>query len=271
MSVLCVDHVPLNPILRESDERWTLQDLEATLRNAIGICARSDERDREGEIFMALSGGLDSSLCLALTRDELGRQAKIHTFTIGRSEDHPDIVHARLVAKLFNTIHHEYIPSSQDITDAAEETITNYKLFINDSDEGMGGIGVFLLLRYVARQREHSSLIVHDGIDELLGGYWPHRQEQSPGRRLAVFNKFWGELPQKHLAPLLDKGHHFYIHPSFPYLQRAVIRYITAIPLEERTSKAESKIPLRRIAEKYLPREIIERPKIGFCDALKEF
>jgi asparagine synthetase B (glutamine-hydrolysing) len=49
------------------------------------------------------------------------------------------------------------------------------------------------------------------------------------------------------------------------------VKYISGIPVHERTSHDESKIPLRNIARKYLPPEIIERQKIGFCSGLDKF
>jgi len=258
------------PIKRQGKGYWNNDVLEKILRKAARECAKECFLYNDGQIFVTLSGGIDSSLSVALIRDELGRQSHIHTFTIGRHADHPDVVHAKLVAKLFNTIHHEYIPGPLDIDEAILEREKNPQLFIGESTE-MSGAGVFLLYRYIAKLVSSFVVICHDGIDELLGGYWPHRQTQTGDNQVRNFQKLWKELPENHLIPLTRKSGHFGITPIFPYLQKAVVRYITAIPLEKRTSKAESKIPLRRIAEKYLPREIIERKKIGFCDALKEF
>lgn len=257
------------PIVREVNGHWNNPKiLERNLRIAMGECGELCERQNNGKIFLTLSGGLDSSLSVALIRDELGQQAHIHTFTIGRHEDHPDVVHARLVAKIFKTTHHEYIPEPMDIAEAIQTKEDRPELFIADGGIRMGGLGVFLLYRYISRLAPSFFVICHDGIDELMGGYWLHRQTQTPADQLLNFKKFWSELPSRHLVPLGRKAAHFGLTPIFPYLQKRVVNYITAIPLEERTSKAESKIPLRRIAAKYLPPEIIQRRKLGFCDAM---
>lgn len=257
------------PIIRKAAGHWNnLAVLEKNLRIAMGECGKLCEKQNDGRIFMTLSGGIDSSLCLALTRDELGQQARIHTFTIGLRADHPDIVHARMVAKAFNTIHHEYIPEAMDIAEAIQAKEDNPELFIADGGIKMGGLGVFLLYQYISKMAPSFAVICHDGIDELLGGYWAHRQTQTKQAQAKNFQKFWGELQDKHLIPLTRKATYFDLAPIFPYLQKRVVSYITAIPLEERTSKAESKMPLRRIAAKYLPPEIITRRKLGFCDAM---
>jgi len=266
------------PIVRKVNGHWNNPDvLEKILRVWINYCASDSVRTNgDRTILITLSGGIDSSLCLALIKKEEEMyseiiKSRIHTFTIGESINHPDVVHARLVAKLFKTIHHEFIPTPLEIRTAIEEKRRNPDLFIGDGSLEFGGIGVYLLYKYIAKFKTPAAVICHDGIDELLGGYWPHRQDQSQTEQAMAFEKFWRELTDKHLVPLTRKSGHFNLCPIFPYLQKRVVSYITAIPLEERTSKAESKMPLRRIAEKYLPREIIERKKIGFCDAMKEF
>jgi len=259
------------PILRhiKGGAHWNNPvTLERNLRIAMSECGELCERQNDGKILLTLSGGIDSSLSVALIRDELGRQAHIHTFTIGRHADHPDVIHARLVAKIFGTIHHEYIPKAMDIAEAIQEKKDNPHLFVADGGIEMGGLGVFLLCRYISRLTPSFAVICHDGIDELLGGYWPHRQTQTPAEQLLNFQKFWSELPDRHLIPLTRKANHFGLTPVFPYLQKAVVQHVTSIPLEERTSKSESKIPLRHIAKKYLPPEIIQRRKLGFCDAM---
>jgi asparagine synthase (glutamine-hydrolysing) len=57
-----------------------------------------------------LSGGLDSSLVSGIAAKILKEQGKrLTTFSIGMTDDSPDIINARLVAKHINSIHHEII------------------------------------------------------------------------------------------------------------------------------------------------------------------
>jgi len=113
------------------------------------------------------------------------------------------------------------------------------------------------------------------GIDELLGGYWDHRKETDIEKIRLAFEKRWSLLAEEHLLPMSCKARHFGVSLIFPYLSREVIDYISRIPVEERTSREESKIPLRKIAlnENYLPfsvtAQILQRKKLGFCDAME--
>jgi len=79
------------------------------------------------------------------------------------------------------------------------------------------------------------------------------------------------KLVPEHLKPLQRDADHFRIKLLLPYLQLPVINYIAGIPVDQRTSRKISKIPLRNIARKYLPSDIIERKKKGFCDGLVRY
>src|SRR4030043_1347791 len=63
-------------------------------------------------LSLLLSGGIDSSIILALLR-KVYPQVPISTFTLAKSKDYPDIVYAREVADLFCAEHHEVIISDQ--------------------------------------------------------------------------------------------------------------------------------------------------------------
>lgn len=241
----------------DSGRAWDLDQLESVLRKAIANCAQVC-LESQGMIFTTLSGGLDSSFSLAILR-QLHPEALIQTFTIGSNENHPDIKFAQIVSEKFQTKHHQLIPNGMEIEKAREEI----------TEESPGEIGVHLLYQSIARLKP-KFIIVHDGIDELLGGYWGHREYDDDRQRLA-FEKYWGELIEKHLIPLEKIARSFNISLLFPYLQLPLVKYIMSIPFSERTSRKESKIPLRLIARKYLPESIINRKKIGFCDNLTKF
>jgi len=262
--------VGLPVISRKKSFQWNLDELEEKLRSSIKKCGLECLSANNGKILTALSGGLDSSLCLALIREEFGYKIPIESFTIGESEKFPDIQHARIVAKKFQTIHHELIPSKTEIEGAKLTKKIVPALFQGESGK-LEGIGVFLLIQFIwaLMQDKPTTVIFHDGIDELMGGYWEHRKHPSKNKTEKAFKELWNQLEGRHLTPLTRKTSCHRITPIFPYLQREVVEYISKIPVEERTSREESKIPLRRIAQKYLPEEIIRRPKIGFCDALK--
>jgi asparagine synthetase B (glutamine-hydrolysing) len=261
--------VGLPIVSHPKDFKWNSDDLEKILRSSVKKCVAECLSANQGKILTVLSGGLDSSLCLALIREEFGYGIAVETYTIGANKNHPDIIYARQVAKIFKTEHHELIPSLTEIEGAKLTKKLKTELFPGETEE-FEGVGVFLLIQFIwiTAQDQPTTVIFHDGIDELMGGYWEHRECSSRSKKETAFKHLWDELSDKHLIPLEKKVRHYQITPLFPFLQREVVEYISKIPVEERTSHKESKIPLRIIASKYLPMEIVQRPKIGFNDAL---
>ncbi len=250
------------PIVRKPS-KWSHEKLEEILTNAIVSCALENLRCNDGMICTTLSGGLDSSFCLAKLREILGYQIPIHTFTTGRGEDTPDIQFARIASQRFKTIHHELIPSPQLIKEVQDHLHTLWK----DEPCSLGDVAVFLTYQHISAYG-FLSAIAHDGIDELLGGYWEHRKHETLLEKERAFQDLWKRLPEEHLIPLERKSCHFCVQVTLPYLQIKVVTYIARIPLDSRTTFDTSKMPLRHIAKEYLPEEIINRKKKGFCSAL---
>jgi len=214
----------------------------------------------DGKIFTTFSGGLDSTVALAFLRKNFP-DATIETFTMGGDENHPDVQHARLAVQKFKSIHHEFIPSPDEIQGAFFE----FKKAFPDVDIMLhhGSLDVFMLYQYI-KEAHPQTVIVHDGIDELMGGYWGHRKEIEPIKKVEAFAHFWQRLVPDHLEPLTKEANYFNIKLLFPYLDSRIVSAISQIPLDERTTKALSKIPLRNIARELgVPQEIIDRPKRG--------
>ena len=252
------------PIIDRENHRWSLRKLEAILFHSVRVCANRCLKDNDGEIHTTLSGGLDSSFCLALIRKITGPDCPIHTYTSGGSERNPDIIFARRVSKLFGSIHHELIPSVRE-TRRAKDMFRNCQTGIYR----IGDLGLFLIYQFIVDLNNYRpiSLIAHDGIDELLGGYWDHRAPKEKGAKIKAFEELWSCLEDDHLRSLEKAANHFGISVIFPYLQKRVVEYIIRIPVEERTSHNRSKIPLRDIAKEYLPSGVIKRKKLGFITA----
>jgi len=249
------------PIISKESLSWGVKEFEDLLIDSVASCSNKNFKDNRGEIHTTLSGGLDSSLCLALIRKTMGVNCPIYTYTIGRNKRYPDIVFARKVASLFESIHRDFIPSAEEIISAKKRTKALF-YELKEGDES-----VLLMYEFIASFAPYS-VIVHDGIDELLGGYWEHRSPKSIDGQERAFKHFWARLEGDHLLPLEKAANRFEISLIFPYLQKQIVDYITGIPVNRRTSHDESKIFLRWIAKKYLPEEIIKRKKIGFAQAL---
>ncbi len=92
-----------------SDERpWNLDELEDILRESVETIVKQALKDNDGKIYTTLSGGLDSSLCLAIIR-KLYSKVPIYTFTVGSSITHPDIVFAKAASFIFQTFHYHFM------------------------------------------------------------------------------------------------------------------------------------------------------------------
>jgi len=133
-----------------------------------------------------LSGGVDSSivsLCLAQQQDK-----KIDTFSIGfykKSFDESD--KSRLVSKLINSNHHEFIISQKHLTANIDEIILNFDEPFADSSA---------LATYLVSKKTKDFVkvaLTGDGGDEVFGGY----------------NKYYmGKLNERYTSIIPQKLHH---------------------------------------------------------------
>ena len=139
-----------------------------------------------------LSGGVDSSiisLCLAQQQNK-----KIDTFSIGfdkQSFDESD--KSRLVSKLINSNHHEFIVSEKDITANIDEIILNFDEPFADSSA---------LATYLVSLKTKDFVkvaLTGDGGDEVFGGY----------------NKYYiGKLNERYTSLIPQKLHSSFLQLS---------------------------------------------------------
>ena len=197
---------------------------------------------------LALSGGLDSSLMLHFM---LNVHERVNAFTIGVSEDHPDIEFAKLaVKKLGRTKHFIYIPSKKEVDEEKDQ-----------SRDFRGDKATRLFYKFV---RKHTPKIIScDGIDEFMCGYYGH---QVPRSELA-YHEYIRRLQLEHLEPLNRNSMGVKVY--LPYLDAELLYLLSQIPTYEKVTKKERKLLMVEMAEGKLPNEIITRRKYGFCDALK--
>ncbi len=64
---------------------------------------------------------------------------------------------------------------------------------------------------------------------------------------------------------------HFSLETRAPFLDTDVFQSAWQLPVNEKVSNGEGKIPLKKILSKYLPRKLIYRPKAGFALPLEEW
>lgn len=256
------ERVKKSDILPMEKEEWSLEELKQKLNNVFREYGEAALAKNNGKIFTTLSGGLDSTLGLAFLRKNFPKD-EIITFSMGGNKDHLDLLHARLAAKKFGSNHKEFIPGADEIHRAIVEYREKFQE--NDSEKVVktGDVDVYLLYKYIS-EFHPNVLIVHDGIDELMGGYWNHRKDVVKEEKEKIYAHHWERLVPDQLEWLARTCDNFNIDLLFPYLDQEIIKIISRIPLEDRTSMESSKKPLREIAQELgVPREIIERPKRG--------
>ncbi len=116
-------------------------------------------------VGVLLSGGLDSSTITAFASD-LGRR-EVHTFSVG-FDDNPlgsELAKARLVAKHFNTNHHEIEISARDVIPILERMVEVYDGPFSDA----ANLPLYLL--YGKLRGSWKVMLQGDGGDEIFAGY----------------------------------------------------------------------------------------------------
>lgn len=112
-----------------------------------------------------LSGGLDSSAIVATMSRLMNEPVK--TFSVGYSDDpsSSELEYARIVAKSFQTEHHEFILSSGDFFDSLD-------LLLEHMEEPIVESAAVALYQLSKLAREHVTVILSgEGGDEILAGY----------------------------------------------------------------------------------------------------
>jgi len=132
-----------------------------------------------------LSGGVDSSivsLCLSQSTDK-----KIDTFSIGfKKASYDETDKSRVVAKMLDSNHHEFIIDEDDLKNNIHEILVNFDEPFSDS----ASLPTHLLSE---KTREHVTVaLTGDGGDEVFGGY----------------NKYYVGKMNKRYTSIIPKGLH---------------------------------------------------------------
>ena len=141
-----------------------------------------------------LSGGTDSSTVAGLLGEVSGQQAA--TFSIGfDAQGYDEMAFARIAAKHFNTEHHEYYVTPEDLVQGVAKAASHF-------DQPFGNSSALPAYYCAKMAREHgvSRLLAGDGGDELFGGNSRYAKDRIFG--------WWGLLPgglrTSALEPMLE-------------------------------------------------------------------
>jgi asparagine synthase (glutamine-hydrolysing) len=157
------------------------EELLQKLREAVHLRLMSDV-----PLGAMLSGGLDSSLVVALMAEELTEPVK--TFSVGFREDAGSELHdARTIASLFGTDHHELELSFLDDTVDLPELVWHL-------DEPVADLSALGLLALSQLARQHVTVALSgQGADELFAGYERYRHAELVRR--------WRKVPDRCKPP----------------------------------------------------------------------
>lgn len=155
-------------------------DVEADLLNLLRDVVR-DQLISDVPLGAFLSGGVDSSLVVALMSEVTGQPVK--TFSVGFEEkSYNELPFARIIAERFKTDHHEII-----LNPDAHESVAAMTKFFDEPFADSSAVAVFAVSELA---RKHVKVALSgDGGDEVFGGYATYQADQiaSMYRRLPKF------------------------------------------------------------------------------------
>lgn len=213
---------------------------------------------------VALSGGLDSSIILAVA-SQYDSSLKAFSTTVA---EHPgeDLHYAKMMAERFGVEHHIYGITQKDIEQIIPSAVYHLESF--DEDCISGYIANYYTSRLAAKHM--NSVLVGEGADELFGGYFRELQDiddpeekERIGRRLleVAYNTALRRLDRAWMA----NGVEYHA----PFIDPGVAAAANAVPMElkvkEQNGRPIEKWILREAFRDMLPREIADRPKLRFA------
>ncbi len=225
------------------------------------------------QIHLAYSGGVDSSLVLVkiLRQSKFGSAVIAHT--IG-SKDDPDMFYSKEFIKklkgIYKNLYHNMhiMKISEEDTDKSNE-ILKVK---HDSPDNY-----YMLMKAISLYTK--KIVCCDCIDELLGGYYAHRDPKGyfpnydpkkdlEENRVEALKYYMSRLIPEHLFMLDVFSSHFDVDVFLPYGDKEVINCCSKFSIDELVDDDNRKKPIYEIAKRNkIPKEILERRKYGLVSA----
>jgi asparagine synthase (glutamine-hydrolysing) len=208
-----------------------------------------------------LSGGLDSSIIVALARPHVD---ELHTFSVG-TEGSRDLQAARAVARHLDTVHHEYVLKPKEIAACLQEILFLLESF--DQDLVRSAIPCFFTSRLASR--EVKVILTGEGADELFAGYRYHRDYEDPVLLRRELRRSIQSLHNINLQRVDRMTMAHSVEGRVPFLDLEMIELAQTIPPELKLKKDGGPRPvekwvLRKAFEDLLPPETIWRDKEQF-------
>lgn len=240
--------IAVQPALKESAEtiaRELRRRLEASVQARIG----------SGDVGSWLSGGVDSSIMVALARPHVG---KLHTFAAGM-EGAPDLEFARIAADFVGTEHHERVIQPEEMFAVLGDVIYALESF----DAWLIRSSVMNYLVAKTASDYVPAVFSGEGGDELFAGY-EYIKSLDPAALPAELVDIANRLHNTALQRVDRCSSAFGTVAHVGFLDDGVVDYALQIPAGLKLRDGVEKWILRKAMEGTLPDSVLWRTKAKF-------
>lgn len=244
----------------------------------LSLSVRKRVNHGDAQVGFLLSGGLDSSLLLAMAMRDTQNTKTVQVFSIGYEsgvEESPDLARSiRVVGYLkekygVGSINHHIVrftlAEALSVLPQVQYSLESY-----DPTTIRASVPMYLLAKYIRRATNVRVLISGEGADELFGGYLYFRYAPTVDsyllekkRLLSEIHFFDGLRADRCLSA-------FGLELRVPFLDQHLVQHVLGTDpnvVSERYQDIE-KYVLRKVAEEYLPKEIAWARKEAFSDGV---
>jgi asparagine synthase (glutamine-hydrolysing) len=178
---------------------------------------------------LLLSGGMDSSVLASIFRP-------VCTLTVALGSGAPDLFFAKLIAKMFSTIHNEVILTIADVLEITKQVIILLRTF--DPIEIRNSSVMYAGIRN-AKEKGYRTVMTGDGGDELFAGYnylnKYYSDEEALQREL---NRLWNLM---HFSSL-EIGDQLGVGIKTPFLDQDFLVFAQSIPVSMKVGKHQERL-----------------------------
>ena len=238
------------------------QNINTLLTNAVKKRLRSDR-----QIGFLLSGGLDSSLIVAIAAKLIGIE-NIVCFSIG-VEGSPDIIAAKKVVEFLGIQNHHIIPFDvKEGISMIPEVIRIVETY--DITTIRASTPQYIMAKYIKENTKIRVLFSGEGSDEIHGSYRYFRDAPNPQqfhdeviRLLSELYYFDNKRTDRTMAA-------WGLEVRVPFLDNEYVKYVTELDPRLFMYKKDymEKMLVRNSFRSCLPDEILYRSKEAFSDAV---